>query len=115
MHQPFKFKAQLEISKNGICFLSSKRVELLQVIQSSGSILAASKEMRMSYQQAWTLVKDMNSLGSLPVVLQQRGGANGGGAVLTKYGLKLLQTYVEVQQKHQQYLSDLSSNLDCCF
>ncbi|MDR1865151.1 MAG: LysR family transcriptional regulator [Bacteroidales bacterium] len=115
-HQPFKLKASLEVEKNGICFLSSKRIELLNRIHSSGSILAASKEMRMSYQQAWTIVKDLNTQGSLPVVLRQRGGANGGGTVVTKYGQQLLRIYAEMHMLHQEYLATLANEkLNCGF
>jgi len=78
MRHPFSIYAKLEIEKHGECFLTPKRVELLRKIKTSGSILAASKEMKMSYQQAWSFVKQMNELSPLPLVTRQRGGSHGG-------------------------------------
>ncbi|KAA6311095.1 Transcriptional regulator ModE, partial [termite gut metagenome] len=57
MYHPYKIVSKLEIDKNGGCFLNPRRVELLLLIRERGSILAASKELRMSYQQAWTIIK----------------------------------------------------------
>ncbi|MDR1673790.1 MAG: LysR family transcriptional regulator [Bacteroidales bacterium] len=114
-HKPFRLTAKLEVEKNGICFLSFKSIELLKLIHSTGSILAASKIMRISYQQAWTIVHDLNALGALPVVLRRRGGTTGGGTELTKYGQRLVQVYEEVQALHRAYLVELELRLDCCF
>ncbi|MDR3194896.1 MAG: LysR family transcriptional regulator [Tannerella sp.] len=114
MYQPFKITAELEIRKHGFCFLNPKRIRLLKHIQTGGSILAASKELRMSYQQAWTTVRDINSTASLPVVTRQRGGANGGGAAVTPFGLKLIERFDLMQAKHDTYLKELEDELDIC-
>ncbi|MDR3261917.1 MAG: LysR family transcriptional regulator [Tannerella sp.] len=107
----------MEIEKNGACFLNPKRVELLKLIHERGSILAASKEMRMSYQQAWMVIKDINTTAPLPVVTRQRGGANGGGAVITGFGLQLIERYNRIQFRYQMYLRELDNDLQelCSF
>ncbi|GHT60774.1 hypothetical protein AGMMS50239_10370 [Bacteroidia bacterium] len=117
MYHPYKIISKLEIDKNGSCFLNPKRVELLQLIHERGSILAASKELRMSYQQAWTIIKDINATAPLPVVSRQRGGSNGGGAVLTNFGIKMLDRYAVIQRKYAQMLLDLDDDLQelCVF
>jgi molybdate transport system regulatory protein len=115
MHQPFRITSNFEINKNGACFLNSKRIELLKLVHARGSILAASKEMRMSYQQAWTMIKDINSTASLPVVTRQRGGTNGGGAIVTNFGLRLIERYDEIRTEYKQFLSGLEENLGICF
>ncbi|OAV71109.1 Transcriptional regulator modE [Bacteroidales bacterium Barb6] len=111
MHRPYKIVSQLEIDKNGGCFLNPRRVELLQLILERGSILAASKELRMSYQQAWAIIKEINTAAPLPVVSRQRGGTHGGGAVLTNFGMKMLERYAAIQQKYAQMLLDLDDDL----
>jgi molybdate transport system regulatory protein len=115
MHKAFRITADIEVKKNGTLFLDSKRIELLRLIRSTGSILAASKEMKLSYQMAWTYIKEMNAISPLPVVARQRGGASGGGAELTEYGLSLVGKYLFVKQKHQDYLSLLEEDMDMCF
>ncbi|GHV31384.1 hypothetical protein FACS1894177_05870 [Bacteroidia bacterium] len=117
MYHPYKIISKLEIDKNGGCFLNPKRVELLQLIRERGSILSASKELRMSYQQAWTIIKDINATAPLPVVSRQRGGSNGGGAVLTNFGIKMLDRYAVIQRKYAQMLLDLDDDLQelCAF
>ncbi|MDR2859502.1 MAG: hypothetical protein LBV64_03815 [Mediterranea sp.] len=117
MYRPFKIINKLEIEKNGGCFLNPKRMELLQLIRMKGSILSASKEMRMSYQQAWTIIKDMNVTAPLPVVIRQRGGTNGGGASITGFGLNLMERYGTIQARYSQYLLELEDELQqlCSF
>lgn len=115
MHKAFKITADIEIRKNGALFLDRKRIELLRRIRLTGSILAASKEMKISYQMAWTYIKEINAISPLPVVTMQRGGTNGGGAGLTEYGLSLVGKYLFVEQKHQEYLSVLEEDMDLCF
>jgi molybdate transport system regulatory protein len=88
-------------------WVNDKRMELLKLIQTKGSILAASKAMRMSYQQAWAIVKDLNATAALPVVVRQRGGINGGGAVITAFGLKLMERFDAIQARYNRYLLDL--------
>jgi molybdate transport system regulatory protein len=117
MYKPFKIVTQLEINKNGVSFLSPKRIDLLKQIHVQGSILSASKDLRMSYQQAWTLIKDINSTASLPIVVRHRGGTNGGGAVITPFGLKLIERYEALQARYSQLLLDLDeeAQLLCSF
>lgn len=115
MHQPFRIKAKLEIEKNGSCFLNEKRIELLKRINNRGSILGASKDMKMSYQQAWAIVKELNSISPLPIVLRQRGGTNGGGAVITNFGFKLIEHYDKMVRVHSNYVSELEEDILSCF
>jgi molybdate transport system regulatory protein len=115
MHKAFRITADIEIRKNGALFLDGKRIELLRRIRLSGSILSASKEMKISYQMAWTYIKEMNALSPLPIVTMQRGGANGGGAGLTEYGLSLVGKFLRVQEKHTEYLYMLEDDMGICF
>ena len=57
---------------------------LLEAMNSSGSIAAAHRELGISYAHVWKLVTAMNQTFSPPLVEPIRGGARGGGAILTK-------------------------------
>ncbi len=75
------------------------KAELLLAIADTGSISAAAKKMDMSYRRAWLLVDTMNRCFRSPLVSSAAGGAQGGGAVLTEKGLKVLQQYHKLQKE----------------
>jgi molybdate transport system regulatory protein len=114
-HYPFQLDAEITVKKNNQIFLNRKRIDLVRNIRYSGSILSASKTMKISYQQAWTFIKEMNELSPLPIVTRQRGGSNGGGAVVTSYGLELIEKYMKMEQMQNEYLVSLGEVLDSCF
>jgi molybdate transport system regulatory protein len=115
MKPKFYIEGNLEIVKNGHSFLTQKRVALLKWVKQKGSINAASKELKMSYQQAWHFIKEMNEISPLPLVVQQRGGANGGGAVLTKFGEKTINEYEKLCSLHNSFKIENSNELWLCF
>ncbi len=115
MHKAFRIVGDIEIEKNGKIFLDKKRVELLRLIVFTGSILAASKKMNISYQLAWTYMKEINSISPLPVVTRQRGGVKGGGATITNYGLTLIRNFLMMENKHKACIADLENDMESCF
>ncbi len=115
MKTAFNIEGNLEIVKDGRSFLTSKRIDLLKIIKQKGSINAASKELRMSYQQAWHYIKEMNEIAPLPLVVRQRGGINGGGAVITKFGEKSIKEFESLCEAHNHFKTDKTDNLWLCF
>ena len=73
--------------------LGPGKVRLLEAIGKTGSISKAGRSLDMSYRRAWLLVDDVNRCFREPVVTTQPGGAQGGGAALTPFGLELIQKY----------------------
>jgi molybdate transport system regulatory protein len=69
------------------------KAELLERIDTAGSIAAAGRAMGMSYKRAWMLIETMNAMFREPVVESTRGGAQGGGARLTETGHKVVAAY----------------------
>ncbi len=114
MNTPFKITGSLKIIKDDECFIDAKRVRLLELIKEQGSINTASKIMKMSYQQAWHFIKQMNNLSPLPVITKHRGGANGGGAIVTKYGERLITEFRQVEELHLKFKNELNNNLWLC-
>src|SRR5438034_10338212 len=66
--------------------LGPGKVDLLALIDETGSIREAAGRMGMSYMRAWTLIKTMNACFQEPLVVASRGGKAGGGAALTEAG-----------------------------
>ncbi|UXN64795.1 winged helix-turn-helix domain-containing protein [Phyllobacterium sp. A18/5-2] len=82
------------------------KMQLLEHIRSTGSISAAGRAMNMSYRRAWLLVSAMNGMFSLPVVDLQRGGKQGGGAVVTGFGEELLSRFRAMEEKIETAVAD---------
>ena len=74
------------------------KIELLETIHQSGSISAAGRAMEMSYKRAWDLVDEINRICRQAAVERQAGGKNGGGAVLTPFGLSLVARYRKIER-----------------
>lgn len=87
-------------------FMGYGRIELLEKIQQTGSLRKASIEMKMSYQQAWKLVTQMNERASEPLVTLQKGGKNGGITRLTPFGEKAILAFKEFNKAFQQFLEN---------
>jgi len=77
--------------------LGPGKIRLLEAIGKSGSISRAGRALGMSYRRAWLLIDDMNRSFRAPVVMTQPGGARGGGAALTPFGLELIENYRAIE------------------
>ena len=73
------------------------KIQLLENIRACGSISAAGRAMDMSYKRAWDLVDEINRICGRAAVDRQTGGKNGGGAVLTPFGLSLVARYRKIE------------------
>jgi len=74
------------------------KIQLLENIHAEGSISAAGRAMAMSYKRAWDLVEEINRICRHAAVERQTGGKNGGGAVLTPFGLSLVARYRKIER-----------------
>ncbi|HLN37730.1 MAG TPA: LysR family transcriptional regulator [Xanthobacteraceae bacterium] len=77
--------------------LGPGKIRLLEAIGKSGSISRAGRALGMSYRRAWLLIDDMNRSFRAPVVMTQPGGARGGGAALTPFGIELIENYRAIE------------------
>jgi molybdate transport system regulatory protein len=74
------------------------KILLLENIDACGSISAAGRAMDMSYKRAWDLVDEINRICHQPAVERQTGGKNGGGAMLTPFGVSLVARYRKIER-----------------
>jgi molybdate transport system regulatory protein len=73
------------------------KIQLLETIRACGSISAAGRAMNMSYKRAWDLVDEINRVCGRAAVERHVGGKNGGGAILTPFGLSLVARYRKIE------------------
>lgn len=77
---------------NGTRFGPGKAA-LLSALLETGSIRAAAEWMGMSYPRALKLIEQMNESFADMLVETKHGGADGGGAQVTKHGREVLRLY----------------------
>jgi molybdate transport system regulatory protein len=96
-------------------FADPRRIALLKQIQHTGSISQGAKLAGISYKSAWDAINEMNQLSDETLVERATGGKGGGGAILTRYGERLIQLYellAQIQQKAFDVLRDDALPLD---
>lgn len=100
-----QIKIKIQISDDDHIAFGPGKAQLLAAIAQYGSISAAAKSMNMSYKRAWELVAVMNQSFKEPLVSTAVGGASGGGATLTEFGISALAHYQSLQNKSAQFVN----------
>ncbi|HTO33757.1 MAG TPA: winged helix-turn-helix domain-containing protein [Pararhizobium sp.] len=85
--------------------LGRGKIMLLEHIRKTGSISAAGRAMDMSYRRAWLLVSALNRMFAQETVASQRGGKQGGGAVITPFGEELIRRFRAMEAKAEAALA----------
>ena len=85
---------------------------LLRLIQKTGSINAAAKEMGVPYRKAWTYIDAMEKRLGFTLVNRQKGGVGGGESSLTPQAETLLEKYDLLQQGFNDLVNSKFMELD---
>ncbi|MBS1186538.1 MAG: LysR family transcriptional regulator [Burkholderiaceae bacterium] len=72
--------------------IADKRIEILRLIDQTGSISQAAREAGVSYKAAWQAIDTLTNLAGINLLEKAVGGTGGGGARLTAAGKQLLTT-----------------------
>jgi len=108
MNTPLKFCGKVWLEDEMGKVLGPGRIELLELVQQHGSLRQAALQMKMSYKQAWDLIRQMNDRLGAPVIVTSRGGKGGGSATVTEMGLKSIENYKIFQQNFREFLEQQS-------
>ncbi len=90
-------RARVWIERAGLAALTEPGADLLEQIDSTGSLSQAARTLRYSYRRAWMLLDAMNKRWEAPLVLTAIGGKKGGGAKLTELGGRVLRSFRDLQ------------------
>lgn len=101
-----KVHFRVRIYRDDSIAIGPGKVQLLETIAETGSITAAAKQLDMSYRRAWQLVSEMNQALKAPAVTTAKGGAHGGGAVLSATGVQLIKHYRSMESSALAAASD---------
>lgn len=100
--------ATLRILVDGDKAFGPGLAQLFEGIEAYGSLRRSAAAMGMSYNKAWNIVKNSETLLGRPLVRRQIGGAKGGGAALTDAGRDLLARYRAFEKAGKQALARLA-------
>ncbi len=103
--QDLRIVGRLWIEREGETVISYARATLLERIEETGSIAAASRSMDMSYTKAWRMVKEMNALFDEPLVINRAGGLDGGGAELSAKGRETVDRFWKMVARFKEWLA----------
>lgn len=99
-----KSKIWIEDEAGEVVF-GAGRMRILAAVEEHGSILAAAKELKMSYRAVWGKIKATEDRLGQPLLNRRAGGARGGGSELTPLGKALVERF-----RHLQTLTETAAN-----
>ena len=87
-----KHNVQL-ITKDKEIAINEEGFRLLKEVSKENSIVAASKNMGISYRKAWGLLRETEYVLGFQLIMKHRGGKEGGKTYLTPEGTDLVSAY----------------------
>lgn len=76
---------------------------LLRRVRTMHSLRSAAMDMDMAYSKAWTILREAENGLGFKLLHSTTGGRNGGGAVLTEAGERLLEAYDRCEQELKEH------------
>src|SRR5579859_1090342 len=95
---------RLWLEYEGRRFFGPGPVQLLELIEETGSISKAAKKMQMSYKKAWDIVNNLNTTATTPLVITATGGEKGGGSIISPEARQLIDWYKQLRQRFTLFL-----------
>ncbi|MGI6630885.1 MAG: winged helix-turn-helix domain-containing protein [Bacillota bacterium] len=94
----YQVKFKIWLDRNGKVF-GEGPYRLLKGIEDTGSLNTSAREMKMSYSQAYKLIKNIEKRLGFPLITSQTGGQGGGGSQLTGEAKELMKKYLAFERE----------------
>lgn len=92
---PFRINVKHWISLCGTPVMGEGIAGLLRAVESTGSLIGASRETGIPYKRAWVLLSEAEERLGARLLTRRRGGSGGGGSGLTPLAGRLLGSWEE--------------------
>ncbi len=100
-------KQQLQlVTKEDDTIINEEGFTLLTEIKKEQSIVAAARNMGISYRKAWGLLREIESVLGFHLVGKHRGGKAGGKTDLTEEGIELTNAYLDLKNELEAKVHD---------
>ena len=84
---------------------------ILQAVHEEGTITKGALKLGMSYRYAWGVIKKSERKLGIRLVETYKGGTiGGGGAIVTEYGLQLIDSYTKLNNEFSEVLQSFNSS-----
>ena len=103
----FQVKYKIWIDDGGKVF-GKGPYDLLAGVRKKGSLSEAAKTLSMSYNKAFTLIKDIEKRLGYKLIVTKAGGNKGGGSVITEEAEDLMKRY-------DNFINECDESLDSIF
>ncbi|MDY6827124.1 MAG: LysR family transcriptional regulator [Bacillota bacterium] len=104
---PYELKAKIWLEKNGEKVFGDGPLDILERVKRTGSLRQAAAEIKMSYSQAWHLIKMLEANLGFPILEMQAGGAGGGYSNLSAEAVALIDAYGAFRKEAREALEGL--------
>lgn len=101
-----KVKCKIWIEDDGKVF-GKGPYEILKAVDQLGSLNKAAKHLNMSYNKAFTLIKNIEKRLKYQLIERQTGGLKGGGSYVTDAGKDLIHKYEVLVEKAENNIDIL--------
>ncbi|GAP34981.1 winged helix-turn-helix domain-containing protein [Piscinibacter sakaiensis] len=102
---------RLRVTVGDAIAIGPGKIALLEAIAATGSLTEAARHLGMSYRRAWLLLDQINRSLKLPAVDSAKGGAHGGGSVLTAVGEEVVTLYRGIEATAEAACADALKRL----
>lgn len=99
----YQIKYKIWLDKGGKVF-GQGPYHLLKGIENTGSLNISARAMKMSYSQAYKLIKNIEKRLGFPLIKSHTGGQGGGGSQLTNEAKELMDKYVSFEKACGEYI-----------
>ncbi len=106
MNNQYKLNGRIWIEIGNKTFIGEGKAQLLKKTAELGSLRKASIELGMSYRKAWYNLNKLNMSTGKPLIKLKRGGKDGGIALITEYGEKILDLFEKTQNEFETFLTN---------
>jgi len=110
--QGLHLNGRLWLEHDGHRFFGPGPVQLLELIEETGSISKAAKKMEMSYKKAWDIVNNLNTTAATPLVITATGGEKGGGSTISPEARELIDWYKQLRQRFTRFLESETQQIN---
>ena len=100
-----KLNYKIWLEKEGEKVFGDGPLDILHRIERAGSLRQAAEEIKMSYSQAWNLIKDLEKRLGFKLLKRKVGGESGGGSQLTEQARDLMMKFEIFRDKAQESLN----------
>ncbi|MEL7563618.1 MAG: LysR family transcriptional regulator [Dehalobacterium sp.] len=100
----YQVKYKIWLERNGKVF-GEGPCHLLKGIEETGSLNTSARSMKMSYSQAYKLIKNIEKRLGFPLIMSQAGGQGGGGSQLTAEAKELMAKYIAFEKACSEYIN----------